>query len=137
MILLGGAAALIALRFYALGAWPVLPFSMLEVGLVLLMLRLNTRQARATELILLSEDTLRIVRTSQSGQRQDVVLPAAWLSVSLEVRPGRVPGLIVHRHGRSEEIARALGEAEKRDLAASLSRVLHRMRNPVFDHPRD
>ena len=31
---------------------------------------------------------------------------------------------------------RALGEAEKRDLAACLTRALHRARNPVFDNPQ-
>ena len=43
---------------------------------------------------------------------------------------------MLSRHGVSEEIGRALGEAEKRDLAASLARALHRARNPVFDNPQ-
>ena len=42
-----GLALLVSLRFWLMGAWMVLPFSVLEVGLVLLMLALNTRQARA------------------------------------------------------------------------------------------
>lgn len=136
MLAVGGLAGIVALRFWALGAWPVLPFSVLEVGGVLLMLHLNNRQARATELILLTEDKLRIIRTSAKGQRQEMVLPSGWLSVILEERPGRVPGLLLRQHGRTEEIARALGEAPKRDLAQSLARALHRMRNPVFDNPQ-
>ena len=47
-----GLATVVSLRFWMMGAWPVLPFSMVEVGLVQLMLHLNTRQARASELIL-------------------------------------------------------------------------------------
>jgi hypothetical protein len=47
-----------------------------------------------------------------------------------------VPRLMLTRYGISEEIARALGEVEKRDLAASLKRALHRARNPVFDNPQ-
>jgi uncharacterized membrane protein len=127
---------LISLRFWMLGAWPVMPFSVVEVGLVLLMLRLNTREARASELILLSETELRIVRTESSGRRTVRVLPSGWLSVLLSERDGRVPRLMLRRHGVSEEIGRALGEAEKRDLAASLDRALHRARNPVFDNPQ-
>jgi uncharacterized membrane protein len=134
--LVSGLATVIGLRFWWLGAWPVLPFTVAEVGLVLLMLRLNNRQARASELILLSGDELRIVRTEPSGRRRETVLPAGWLSVSLEERDGRVPRLVVRRGGVSEEIARALGETEKRNLAASLTRVLHRSRNPVFDNPQ-
>jgi len=136
MAAVGGMATIVALRFWALGAWPVLPFSILEVGGVLLMLRLSARQARATELILLTEDYVRIIRTSAQGQRQETALPAGWLTVALEERPGRVPALLLRLHGRTEEVARALGEAPKRDLAESLARVLHRMRNPVFDNPQ-
>jgi uncharacterized membrane protein len=119
-----------------LGAWPVLPFGVLEVGIVLLMLRANTRQARSSELILLSETELRIIRTEPSGQRREKVLPSGWLAVSLQEREGRVPRLVLSRHGVSEEIGRALGEVEKRSLAASLKRALHRARNPVFDNPQ-
>jgi len=133
---LAGIALIVSVRFWLMGAWPVLPFSVIEVGLVLLMLHLNLRQARASELILLSETELRIVRTEPSGQRRQTVLPAGWLSVSLLERDGRVPRLVLRRHGTSEEIGRALGETEKRDLAASLSRALHKARNPVFDNPR-
>jgi uncharacterized membrane protein len=133
---LTGLALLIGVRFWMLGAWPVLPFGALEVSLVVVMLRVNARQARGSELILLSETELRIVRTEPSGQRQERVLPSGWLTVWLEERDGRVPRLMLRRYGLTEEIAGALGEAEKRDLAACLSRALHRVRNPVFDNPK-
>jgi uncharacterized membrane protein len=133
---LTGLGLLIGVRFWMLGAWPVLPFGVLEVGLVAVMLRVNARQARGSELILLTETELRIVRTEPSGLRKEKVLPSGWLTVWLEERDGRVPRLMLSRYGRSEEIARVLGEAEKRDLATCLSRALHRARNPVFDNPQ-
>ena len=43
---------------------------------MLVMLRVNSRQARGSELILLSEAELRIVRTEPSGRRWEKVLPA-------------------------------------------------------------
>ena len=131
-----GLATVVSVRFWLMGAWPVLPFSVAEVGLVLLMLRLNMRQARARELILLSGSELRIIRTDPAGRRRETVMPADWLSVSLEEREGRVPRLSLNRSGRAEEIAQVLGEAEKRDLAECLSRALHKARNPVFDNPQ-
>ena len=134
--LLGGLALLIGVRFWLLGAWPVLPFGALEVGLVLWMLRVNTRQARGSELILLNDDELRIVRTEPTGKRRERVMSPFWLTVTLQERNGRVPMLVLSRKGVSEEIASALGEAEKRDLAASLTRALHRVHNPVFDNPQ-
>ena len=131
-----GLTGLVSLRFWTLGAWPVVPFCVLEVGLVLLLLHLNNRQARATELVLLHEDVVRIVRTDEMGRREETVLPSGWLSVLLEERDGRVPRLLLQRHGRREEIGRALGEAEKRDLSECLTRALYNARNPVFDHSR-
>ena len=127
---------LVGLRFWMLGAWPVLPFSVVEVGLVLLMLHLNMRQARGSELILLNETELRIIRTEPSGRRRERVLPSGWLSVSLFEREGRVPRLLLSQRGVREEIGVALGADTKRDLAASLARALDRVRNPVFDNPQ-
>jgi uncharacterized membrane protein len=98
---LTGLGLLIGVRFWLLGAWPVLPFGVLEVGLVVVMLRVNARQARGSELILLTETELRIVRTEPSGLRQEKVLPSGWLTVWLEERDGRVPRLILSRYGRS------------------------------------
>ena len=129
-------ATVVGVRFALLGAWPVLPFSLAEIGLVIAMLRFNARHARTSELVLLTGQVLRIVRTDSKGRRAETILPAGWLSVSLEERTGRVPRLLLLRHGKAEEIAAALGEAEKRDLAYCLAQALHRGRNPVFDNPQ-
>ena len=54
----------------------------------------------------------------------------------LEERQGRVPGLLLTTHGSRLEVARMLGEEQKRDLFDTLKGVLHKMRNPVFDNPQ-
>jgi uncharacterized membrane protein len=130
---------LTALRFWLLGAWPVIGFSVVEIGLALCLIRANARSARASELVLLSENALRIVRTDARGRRQECWFSSAWLNVVVEESPGRVPRLVLAERGAQEEIAAALGEMEKRDLAAALRDALHRRRNPVFDnsHLRD
>jgi uncharacterized membrane protein len=123
-----------ALRFWLIGAWPVAGFSVVEVGLALLLIRLNARGARASELVLLSENALRVVRVDRHGRRQERRLSAAWLNLVIEEAPGQVPRLILSAHNVREEIAAALGETEKRDLAAALSAALHRRRHPTFDN---
>lgn len=133
---LAGLSALIGLRFWFLGAWPVLAISGPEIALVLFLLHLNTRRARASEFLCLQEDTLRITRTSPSGQRQERVLPVAWLNVVLEEAHGRIPRLLLRNRAVIEEVGRFLGEDEKRDLAAALREALHRARNPRFDNPQ-
>jgi len=124
------------LRFSLLGAWPVAAFCALAIGLAAFLLQLNTRRARSSELILLSERALRIVSTDLRGARQERRLAADWLSVVLEERAGRAPALLLSRRGEQTEIAAALGAEEKRDLARALAEALHRRRHPRFDNPQ-
>jgi uncharacterized membrane protein len=126
--------AVIVLRFWLIGAWPVAPFGVVEIGLAIFLLRLNARRARASELVLLSENTLRIVRTDRSGHRDECEFPVGWLNAVIEEAPGKVPRLLLVAHGVREEIATALGEEEKRDLWAALRAALHRLRNPSFEN---
>jgi uncharacterized membrane protein len=138
-VLLGviaGSCALIALRFWLVGAWPVIGFSIVEVGVAALLLWLNATSARASELVLLSERTVRIIRTDAKGAREERTLPAGWVNVGLEEAPGRVPRLVLNVHRRREEIGRVLGEPQKRELATALGEALHRARNPRFDNPQ-
>lgn len=138
--LLLGAIGLICVAnvvmFARLHAWPICGFAGAELVLAALLLRLNALGARASEMLLLTPGALRVIRTDPKGRRVEVALPPAWLTVQIEDRPGRVPALWLGSHGRREEVARFLGEAEKRDLAQALSAALHRWRNPVFDNPQ-
>lgn len=128
--------ALTALRFWSIGAWPVAGFSVAEIGIAVFLLRLNASRARASELVLLTEDTLRIIRTDRAGRRHECQLPVGWLNAVMEEPPGRVPRLLLVSRGLREEIAASLGEAEKRDLWSALRDALHRLRNPHFDNPQ-
>lgn len=122
--------------FWLLGAWPIAGFSGVEILLAVVLLRANARAARASELVLLTEAGLRVLRTDARGRRTERTLPPHWLRLHLEESPGRVPRLLLAVRGEREEIGAALGEAEKRDLAASLERALHDWRNPHFDNPQ-
>jgi uncharacterized membrane protein len=128
--------ALTALRFWLIGAWVVIGFSVVEVGLAMALLQLNARRAKASELVLLRPSTLEVIRVDERGRRRTRQLDAAWLNVVLEEEPGRIPRLVLAARGVREEIAAALGEVEKRDLAAALSAAIHRARNPRFDNPQ-
>jgi len=133
---IGGLSTLMALRFLLIHAWPVIGFSVIETGLAVVLLRLNARRAKQSELLLLSESGLRIVRTDAYGRRQERVLPHMWLNVVLEDVPGRVPRLLLGRRGVQEEVAASLGETEKRDLASALEGALYRLHNPRFENPQ-
>lgn len=128
---------MVTLVCWWIGAWPVIAFNGAEIGFAVLALNWHAeRAARATELLLLSESGLRVVRTNLRGEREEKLLPAAWLHVHLEERRGRVPALLLLGHGAREEVAHALGEEEKRSLAGALADALHRLQHPVFDNPQ-
>ena len=130
------AVGLTSLRFWLAGAWPVAVFAVLEVGFFLFMFWLHRRAMRQAELVQLTPSTLSVVRIDPSGLRTERRWQPAWLSVILQERSGRVPALLLSSRGRREEIARMLGEPEKRDLAAALDDALYRLRNPRFDNPQ-
>jgi uncharacterized membrane protein len=128
--------SLSAFLWVRLGAWPVAGFTGVELPLAAWLLRRNARAARASEHLVLSERGLRVVRTDQWGARQELTLSPAWLRVELQNRPGRVPALLLRTRDQNEEVAACLGEAEKRDLAQVLDRVLQEWRHPCVDNPQ-
>ena len=130
------AAVLSACVFLLMGAWPVTGFCGAELALAAALLILHARSARASELVLLGERSLRVVRTDPRGRRAVCELPSAWLTLRLDERAGTVPRLLLGVRDRQVEIGRVLGEAAKRDLAAALAEALDEMRRPRFDNPQ-
>ncbi len=122
--------------FVWLGAWPVGGFTGIELLLAAFLFRLNGREVRGSELVMLTGSGLRVVRTDPRGRRSEITLSPAWLNLLVEERPGRVPGLLLVARDIRVEIARSLGEDEKRDLAEALGTALDRLRNPRFDNPQ-
>jgi uncharacterized membrane protein len=133
---LGVVSLSVTTMFWFLGAWPIAGFNGGEMLLAAFLLSAHAKSRRAREVLLLTAQDLRILRFDENGGRTERSLPAGWLNVILEERPGRVPALYLVTHGRSEEVARVLGEPQKRDLAEALKDALHRMRNPVFKNPQ-
>lgn len=120
--------------FVLLGAWPVAGFDAIDVTLAVLLLRMNGRARRSRETLTLTDQALHVARCDPDGRVKRHSLPRGWLNAVVEERPGRVPALWLMARGVREEVGAALGEVEKRDLAASLRAALHRSRNPVFDN---
>ncbi len=122
--------------FWHLGAWPIAGFNGGEIALAMVLLRVHARSNRQRELLLLSGQEMRVLRTDAQGRASEHSLPPFWLNVTLLERPGRVPGLYLSARGQQLEVATTLGEPEKRDLADALSAAIHRLKNPVFDNPQ-
>ena len=115
---------------YFLGAWPVIGFNGADIALAALLFWLNTRAARACEIIRVKEAVLEITRIAPSGRKEMVSLSPDWARVELQERPAAVPVLLLRARGAVQEVGRQLGEAQKRDLAVALKRALERRRTP-------
>ena len=126
----------ISVGLWFLGAWPVIAVNGIEIALAIILLRRNAQASRASEMLLLSADGLRIVRTDMGGRRMERSLQPAWLRSDLEDRPGRAPVLWLSDRFHRMEVGAELGEVEKRDLAAALAEALYRHRHPTFDNPQ-
>ncbi len=117
---------------YFLGAWPVIGFNGADITLAALLFWLNTRAARAREIVRLYDTALEITNISPSGKEERITLSPDWARVELRERPGAVPALLFRARDTVKEIGRQLGEAQKRDLAEALDRALVRRRAPRF-----
>jgi uncharacterized membrane protein len=127
--------AAVALRFWLYGAWPVLAFSLVEIPFLVLLLAINQRQARASELIMLNGAKLTVIRTDPAGRRQQEALSAAWLRVDLDAAKG-VPRVLLSNRGRTCEVGAFLHEPDKVRLFEALSTAIHEVKNPRFDNPQ-
>jgi uncharacterized membrane protein len=125
----------IMLRFWLWGAWPVAVVSVIEVPLLIVLLLISWRGARASELIMLTEDHFAVIRTDPAGRRHEFQMPSAWLRVDLQVT-GSVPHVILRSHGKNCEVGAFLHEREKVSLFAALHQALDQVKNPRFENPQ-
>jgi uncharacterized membrane protein len=131
--LLGALAALTAVVFLVLGAWPVAGFVGAEVGAAVLLLVLHHRAGRAREELTLDEAGLTVARIDWAGHRQEERLQPAWLRVALHPPQGSRAGHIeLATHGRRLAVGAFLAPEEQAELAAALERALDRWRAPAF-----
>ena len=131
MGLLGLISLAVGVGFIAVGAWPVIGFFGLDVGLVYLAFRLNYRTARQIETIRLADDVFSVERVGVRGERRNWRFQPFWVRVILEERPDASNRLLVASHGRSLVIGDFVPPAARRELAVTLRGALTRWRNSL------
>ncbi len=137
-ILIGAFAVVSAgmvVRLYLWGAWPAAIFSFLDVPLLLVMLMINWRRARASELIMLADHQLVVTKTDSAGRRQQTTLPTAWLRVDLQSADA-IPHVVLTSRGKAFEVGSFLHDLDKRLLFDTLHDALERAQSPRFDNPQ-
>jgi len=105
------------------GAWPVLGFLALDVGLFCLAFHMNYRASRAFERVRIDADVLSVTRQSAQGAARHWVVNPAWVRV--EDRPDAVR---IAAGDRAMLVGAFLSPPERGDLAIALKDALARAR---------
>jgi uncharacterized membrane protein len=120
-------STLLSVPFYVMGAWPVIGFFGLDVGLLYVMFKLNYRGARLREHVLMTPARLLFSRFDLKGRRRDWAFNPRWVRLEREEHEEfGVMRLALAQQGRQVEIARFLGAHEKGEFAEAFTRALHR-----------
>ncbi|MGC9269207.1 DUF2244 domain-containing protein [Acidiphilium sp.] len=134
--IMAAGSLLVTSLMYFLGALPVIGFNGVDLILAIVLYAMNMRGARASEVILLTDEHLTITRTTPRGQRSVVTMTPGWLRVQLDENAGSNPILSVVNREARHIVGTSLGEAERRDLAEALRSAFARLRSPRFDNPQ-
>lgn len=114
-------ALAIALSFFALGLWLVLPFAGLEILALGLVFAIVTKRTRDYDLVIVDADTVTVAR-HRGGAEVLQRFNRYWTNVRVEPGASRfqIPRLLIGSHGEFVEIGASMTEDAKRRLAGRL-----------------
>lgn len=121
---LGILASAIGLGFFLIGAWPVIGFMGLELLVLYVVFRLNYRDGKACEQLLIHKSGLDLIRISPSGKQQRHSFESHWLTAELLPQQGKRKILALRHHHDSHEIGAFLPPAEKKDIYSLINERL-------------
>src|ERR1700755_597298 len=123
------------LVFLLMGAWPVFGFFCLDVLVIWGALRINFRDAKATEEISVTHFDLRVRRVSHRGHVVEWVLNPLWVQLDQKTHAEfGIEKLYLVSRGRHISIANFLGPDEKASFAKALTAALQAAkRGPTYN----
>jgi uncharacterized membrane protein len=134
IVLVAVAAALSSVPFWLVGAWPVIGYFGLDVLLLWLAFRINTRRARAFEEVVLTHVELCLRKVTHRGETREWRFSPAWVRVERrEDEEFGLLGLSVVSGRTRVPLAAALSPAERADFARALDAgLMQARRGPRF-----
>ena len=123
MLMLGIASLAfgVSLFFFLLGAWPVIGFMGVEIGLVWYLFQRNYRAGQISETLSIQSHRTGLTRMNWRGQTTTEWLDSPWLRAEILSSEGRQDRLMLRLHGRMIEIGSFLPPIEKPALAEMLN----------------
>lgn len=114
--------------FWLSGAWPIIGFLGIDIGLVYWAFRASYGQGRAAERLRLADGTLTVWRVDKRGAEERFAFPCYWLRVTLEEDRNGPGQLILSSHGRHVTVGNFLAPDQRAELARELAAALRRTR---------
>lgn len=127
LLLVAGVWMIVGSVLVSVGAWPVLPFFGLEIGLLAGAFALNNRAASAIEAINLTAEALTVRQIDHWGKQTLFSFPPHWLQINTDTQGPNGPRLELRSHGKSMFIGNCLLPDERLALARTLRRELFRL----------
>ncbi len=106
------------LRFLVLGAWPILPFMALDVGLLWWAFRANYAAGKGHERVVLAGERLELLRVNAQGAERRFGFEPLWTRVLVEETPLGDVKLWLTARERRVSVGRFLSPKERREVAA-------------------
>jgi len=132
VVIISFPSVFLAIWLFAMGAWLVLPFALLQVGLIIWGFRKYRWRAAWRERIRIFDDKI-IIERGHGRCEEKIELPRHWSRVALESPDDRLkPNRLVLRTGMQTcEVASCLTDSERIGLEARL----HDLIGPVSHTP--
>lgn len=120
---LAGMSLCVATAFAWVGAWPVLPYSVVEIGMLGLAFWLVERRAEDWERLTVAGDRVLIERHYR-GRREQCEFNRCWLRVEFDPGGfGRRARVTLHSAGNEVEFGGAMSVGEMHTMARELRRI--------------
>lgn len=123
----GGVGAIFflsGLRFLALGAWPILPFMLIDVAGLWWAFRASNASGRGHERVVLAGDALTLVRVSAQGAEKRFGFEPLWTRVHVEETPLGDAHVFLAARGRRVSVGGFLSAPERREVGTIIAAAL-------------
>jgi len=124
--ILAGISALVALRFWALGAWPVAVVFLLDAALIYAAFKLSYATARSFETLQLRPGALILTHVSWRGRVDARAFNPDWVCVELMGADAASADLVLSDGQSHAIVGRFLPPHERAEVAEALSDALAR-----------
>lgn len=128
MALFGGLSFVSGMIFVVQGAWPVMGFLGLDVALVWFAFRMNFRDGRKRERIVIHDGTLTVTRRRPSGREEAWSFPSYWSKTDMETDRSGGHKLYVGSSDRRIRIGAFLSQDELKEFRDHLDDALQMAR---------